>query len=122
VSLPEHPIINPAFLVEGFPDGGIVLWTRNPHAEYTAYRLNRTGCQIWRRCSGDKPASRIAEEHSTATGCSVAQSLAFLDKLARLGLVVSGGHVRCRASHPRQDKIEAVLWEKLPSAAGRPKS
>lgn len=109
--LPKFPILNPAFLAQGISHGGVVLWTQHASGSYVAYRLNRAGGEIWKRCSGDKPPRQIVDEYQTATGGSPSEAFAFLETLQNLGLIVSGGYFRCPSSSRPLSKIETVLWE-----------
>ena len=100
VVLPPHPSHSPAFLGHELEDGSVVLYTHREE-QFIGYKLNHTGCQIWRLCDGKTTRDSVAGMYAEETGRRKGEALEFLQRLHDLQIVVSGGYVNPAGDLPR---------------------
>lgn len=100
VTLSHLPSTSPGFQVRPLPDQGLLVWSRSPSGELTAYRLNSIGRQVWELCSGHRGRAEIGDEYQRLTGRGESEGIDFVDRLLALGVIVSGGEVVASGSFP----------------------
>ena len=98
--LPDHPNHNPAYRAWTTFEEDVVLWTYKQDQQFAGYRFNSNGRRIWQMCDGTRSAGEIATEYRGQTGRTTEEAATFLDKLRKLGIVVTGGYVVSAGAFP----------------------